>query len=475
MDLINKFKEYIKKELLIETGDAVLLGVSGGPDSLTMLDLFNRIRDEFNLEVVVFHLDHKFRSEAAAEAEFVAGVCNELQIKVIVEEFDVPSLVEEEGLSPEEAARNVRFEKMRKQAANLNIKKVALAHNKDDLVETIFLHLFRGTGLKGLSGIDPVNEMKGIIFIHPLLNIFRQEIEEYCQARSLNPRYDPSNEKTIYTRNKIRHNIIPYIEKEINPGLKDVMYQMSNIVREEHEFLNQQAEMKLAEVVVEQDNLKIVLSLPGLKEISGVLRRRIIQKVVYRLKEKSVDLYYEHFRAVQELIFYSNTGKKLDLPDDIKVKRSYDKLIFRKGEFLPPLHNYNFELHVPGSVQVPGDKMIITEYVNKEKNWRLRVGKSKICFCDLDKVSLPLKVRNRRAGDRFCPLGMDGFKKVKDFFIDEKIPRIKRDEIPIIFDNRDRIIWIAGIRIDDRFKVDEKTKKLIKICLKNEEGAQDEK
>lgn len=475
MDLIDKFKDYIKNESLIEADDSILLGVSGGPDSLTMLDLFNRIKDDFNFELVVFHLNHKFRDEATEEAEFVAGVCNKLQIRAIIEEFDVPSLVEKEGLSPEEAARQVRFNKMRNHAADLNVKKVALAHNKDDLVETIFLNIFRGTGLKGLAGIYPVNEMDGLKFIHPLLNMYRQEIENYCQFRNLEPRYDPTNEETIYTRNKIRHDVIPYVEKEINSGLKDVMYQMSSIVREENEFLAQQADKSLADVTIEQDKARIVLSLSGLREMAGVLRRRVIQKVIYSLKEKSVDLYYDHFRAIETLICDSTTGKKLDLPDEIKVKRTYNRIIFRQGKFSPPLHNYSFKLEVPGAVKLPASKCIRTEVGNKEQNWQARAGKAEICFCDAVKVALPLKVRNRRNGDRFCPLGMKGVKKVKDFFIDEKIPNIKRDRVPIVIDNQGRIIWIAGMRMDDRFKVTEKTEEIIKLFLKTEKGDRDER
>ncbi len=474
MELINKFKTYIKSKSLIEADDSILLGVSGGPDSLTMLDLFDRIRHNFNLEIVVFHLNHKFRNEAEEEAEFVAEFCSKLRIKAIIEEFDVPSLVEDEGLSPEEAARQVRFDRMKKQADNLNIKKIALAHNKNDLVETIFLHIFRGTGLKGLSGIDPVNEVSGFKFIHPLLNIYRQEIEDYCQYRGLKPRHDPTNEKTIYTRNKIRHDIIPYIEREINPGLKNVMYQMSNIVREENEFLDQQADKELKEIVIKQKKFKIVLSLSGLKEISAVLRRRIIQKVIYRLKEENVDLYYEHFKAVEVLIFDGTTGKKLDLPDNIKVKRVYDRIIFQRGEFSRALNNYSLELEVPGSVELPDNRKLIAECGKKESDWQLQARKEKICFCDAVKVNLPLKVRNRRDGDRFCPLGMEGLKKIKDFFIDEKIPRVKRDSIPIIIDNEGKIIWIAGMRIDDRFKVTAKTENIIKLIL-IEKGDRNEK
>ncbi|MDI3547992.1 MAG: tRNA(Ile)-lysidine synthase [Halanaerobiales bacterium] len=468
MDLIRGFAEYIDEKNLVKSGDSILLGVSGGPDSLAMLDLFSRIKNKLKLKLVVFHLNHKFRREAGQEATFVSRTAERYQLKAIIEEYDVPGYIEEKGLSPEEAAREIRFQLLFKWAGKLKINKIALAHNRDDLVETIFLNLVRGTGLKGLTGIDPLTEINNLEIIHPLLDISRKDIEKYCHIRGLQPRYDPTNEETLYTRNKIRHKVIPYLEKEINPGLKEVIARMAEIIREEDCFLRELAKRNLEEVLIEKRGNKIVLSLSGLKEIPRVIRRRIFRMVISTLKGDHVDLYSYHYQAIDDLILTGSTGKMIDLKDNLKVKRLYDQLIFDQNGFTEGYAEFNFKLTVPGEVNLPGDRVLKAETSPYFTGWRKLALKPEICLCDADKVKPPLTVRNRRPGDRFTPLGMKGVKKLKDFFIDEKIPERERNRIPLVLDSTGKIIWIAGLRIDDRFKVTDKTERFLKLHLKGD-------
>ncbi len=458
MSIYSKFLNFIKKYDLIKENDKILLGVSGGPDSLTMLDLFANLKDDFYLDISIFHLNHCFREAAADEAAFVSNVANNYGFSCYIEKVDVPQIIEKEKLSAEQAARKVRFKLMKKWADRLDIDKIALAHNKNDQVETVFLHLIRGSGVSGLRGIDPLGKYDGYVIIHPLLNIYRYEIEKYCREKGLNPRRDPSNEKTIYTRNKIRHELIPYIETEINEGIKSVIYRMADIVRVEDDFLEKVVENKFEEVKIKESKSRIVLDRDRLQKIHTALIRRLLRKVVYKLKEESADIYFQHLKDLQWLIFVGETGKKLSLPGEIIAKRSYNKIIFSRGEIEVSKKMIKFEgkLAINDRIILPDDSSISFHIKRKGYDWQSNNNSSN-CFFDPDYVELPLFVRTRKPGDRFKPLGMKGFKKLKDFFIDEKIPAKRRDEIPLVLDNRERIIWVAGMRMDDRMKITDKT------------------
>ncbi len=465
MSLLEKFRSYCQNNKLIKKEDRVLLGVSGGPDSLAMLDLFSRIQDEFNLQLYVFHLNHMFREEAAQEAAFVAETCKKYKIEAFIRKIDVPALIRNEGLSPEEAARKARFQFMEEKSDELDVKKIALGHNRDDQVETVLLHLCRGSALKGLTGINPLTYYKDKFIIHPLLDISSYKIEEYCKKRGLEPCRDTSNEKTIYTRNKIRHKVIPYIEGEINPGFKDVIIRMAGILREEEDFLEQIAAQKMQEAIIHKKSNKIILSVKYLRELAVVIRRRVIQNIINKLCGEVTDLYYEHLSNIDVFIREANTGKEICLPHGIRMRRVYNKLIIQKGEFENEKHNYNFKLKVPGEVNLPDNSKIKTKLMKKDAQWLQKAVKENTCLCDYDKIREPLFVRTRKPGDKIQPLGMKGIKKLKDFFIDEKVLPEKRDNIPLIVDDPGRIIWIAGMRMNDKFKVTDETENIIYFVL----------
>ncbi|MFW6269478.1 MAG: tRNA lysidine(34) synthetase TilS [Bacillota bacterium] len=463
MDLINDFKEYLNQGSLIIKKDRLLLGVSGGPDSLTMLDLVDRIRKEFNLHIIVFHLNHQFREKACEEAEFVRSFCQKRNIKVIVKEYDVPGFKAKKKFSFEEAARKIRLNLMIKEANKNDIKKIVLGHNKDDLVETMLLNLFRGSALKGLTGINPISSYKEVKLIHPLLNISRKRIEKYCNFRNLNPRRDLSNEETKFSRNKIRLRVIPYVEKEINPALKDKLAQTASILREEENFLQKKAKELGDKALIDKQKDKIILSVKLLQKESAVLLRRVLREFIYYLKEEPVDVYYYHYQAMEKLIFASETNKQIDLTGNIILKKIYDRLILQKGKSEDNYTKYKMILNIPGEIKLPESGIIKAELISKNDNWKSYFKKQSICLCDANTIEFPLTIRNRKKGDRFQPLGMEGTKKVKDYFIDQKIVPRKRDKIPVITDNQGRIIWLAGLRMDEKFKIRDNTDKILKI------------
>ncbi len=471
MELLTRFKEYLVKNNLIKEGDSVLLGVSGGPDSLTMLDLFTKIKGEYCLNVVVFHLNHMFRNEAFTEAVFVKNQTENYGLKAIIEEFDVPKYIKNEGLSPEEAAREVRFKLMKKWVRELKLQKIALAHNRDDLVETVFLNLIRGTGLKGLVGIEPVTIHGQIEVIHPLLSIYREEIEEYCRHNGLKPVYDQTNKKNIYTRNKLRNEVIPYLEKEINPGLKAVIARTAEHIGVEENYLSRLADKKLDELIINKKHKEITLNLQGFKKSHIVLRNRIIKKAIGLVKGDYIDIYSAHYEEIDKLIQRGQTGKYVELTDGISVRLLYDNLIIEKrDDCREELEAFSYKLSVPGKIILSAGLEITAEVFEVLPEWKTISARPEVCICDLGKIEQPLTVRNRKPGDRFRPLGMKGFKKLKDFFIDEKIPERERNKIPIILDNSGQLIWVGGLRMDDRYKVTGETNKFLKLGINYQEG-----
>ncbi len=464
MDLLNQFEDYIISKNLIAKGDSLILGVSGGPDSMTMLDLFACLKKKYALDIVIFHLNHMFRKEAEEEALFVKNKAKEYGLDVVIVKFNVPELIKEEKISPEEGARETRFRILSKLAKKLDIKKVAMAHNKDDLVETVFLNLIRGTGLKGLIGIEPISYNYGLSIIHPLLALSRVDIEYYCKEYNLEPRIDPSNNEAVYTRNKIRNLILPQIEEEINAGVKDVIYRMASNIREEEQFLQRYSEDSFQDSIIKRNEEFIILSLSKLQREEYPIRRRIIKNAVNELQGDVMDLYSVHYQAVEGLIASGETGKIIQLKDANRVRTSYDHLIFEKDDADNSIKKFSYELSVPGEVR-NNNFILNTEVIDKDNQWCKIALERSNCICDFDKIEFPLTVRNRRKGDCFIPFGMTGTKKVKDFFIDQKIPVLKRDKIPLVVDNLGKIIWIAGYRADNSFKVDKGTKKLLKLGI----------
>ena len=465
IDFNERFKENLINKNLVKKDDKLLLGVSGGPDSLTMLNLFVEIRDEFNLDLLVFHLNHSFRKEAEQEAEFVKNFCEKLDINYIIKKYDVPKYVKKNNLSPEEGAREIRFNFLKEICQAKNIKKVCLAHNKDDLVETVLFNIFRGSGMRGLRGIEDEVEINGMKIIHPILIFYRSEILDYCNFFDLEPVIDPSNKSDLYSRNRIRNNIIPLIEEQINSNAKQVIARMSNTVKEDYDFINQYSKQVFEDILLDEKEDKYILNLEKFKNLHPAVIKRIINNIIIKLKGNIDNFYYNHYSDIIKFIENNKTGDILDLPEAIKLKISYEKLFVYKGEFMQ-IKEFSKTIVKEGEYRLPYNQKLKVEIIDEKLDWR-NYKDNKFCLIDFGKVDFPLTVRNRKKGDRFIPLGMNGHKKVKDFFIDLKIPDFVRDKIPIVYNNKDELIWICGYRMDDRFKIEEKSKKT--LLLKYEE------
>ena len=320
----DKVIETIKKYELIQAKDKIVLGVSGGPDSITMLDILRQIREEFDFEIVVAHINHMIRKEAIQDEEYVKKYCEKNNIKCFVKRIDVIDIANNKKIGTEEAGRLVRYEFFDEVLKQTGSNKIAIAHNKNDKVETIIMHVLRGSGLSGLKGIEPI---RGNI-IRPLIECEREEIEKYCDENRLEPRIDKTNFENDYTRNKIRNIVIPYIEKELNPNIIETIDRLSEVVKKEDRYLEKVALDVYDKILIKQELGQIILELKGFNEQDEVIKSRIILYTVKKLFGSSQGIEKIHINDIIKLC-NNNIGNKYLTPNKkIKILVKDKKIFF---------------------------------------------------------------------------------------------------------------------------------------------------
>lgn len=468
-----KVYRYIKKFNMLEPDQKVVVGVSGGADSMVLIHLLSRMGDLLPLTLFVAHVDHGIRGQLAREdAAFVEAFCKEQGLEFFLKETRVPHLAREWGLSEEQAGRRVRYEFFEEVRSKVGGHRIATAHHRDDQAETILYNLIRGAGLDGLSGMKPLRD--GII-IKPLLGISRQEIEDYCHIHGLEYREDHTNEEVIYTRNRIRHRVIPMIEEDFNPNFSQALVRMGDILRDDQEFLNIYSHDIFHRIAQEGDN-EIRISLSDFIQCPKAVQSRVLRRGIELLKKNLTGIEYIHIEGVLHLAQNSQVGSVLDLPEGIRVAKDYEYLVLyrEEGHKIPgqAILDFQYELGIPGRAIIPQLKVEILAEDLGDWPKAPRMGppvldKDNRCiYIDAGTIGHSLYVRNRRDGDRFKPLGMGGTKKLKDFFIDNKVPRHKRDGIPLVVDSNN-IIWVAGYQISDDYRITKDTKRVLKLEIKD--------
>ncbi len=324
---LDKVKSTIKKYNMLQKGDSVIAGISGGPDSITMLRVLAELKEEYSLNILVAHLDHKFRGEESSEdRRFCEGLAKGYGIEIISEEIDVPRISREKGISPEEAARFARYDFFKRIAKERGITKIAVGHTRDDQAETVLMRIIRGTGMKGMGGISPVKDMQGFKIIRPLIELSRKEVEGFISEAGLKFRIDSSNKKTIFTRNKIRLGLIPYLEKEFNPNIKEVLANMAENLQVEDEFLERYAKRKSKGMSKVRDRA-ITIDLKKFKKQPEAIRKRILRAVFEELKGDLRRLTYQHWKEIEGLISERPVNSIVDLPAGISIVKSKGTLV----------------------------------------------------------------------------------------------------------------------------------------------------
>jgi len=453
---LQKLRDYISEHKLLKSGNTLLVGFSGGPDSTALLHALMLLRLEYRLTIFAAHINYNLRGEdSIADMQFARELCSEYGIALVVKDVTVQTKA-----NLENEARRIRFDFFQSLITLYKIDRIALGHNRDDVVETMLLHLFRGAGITGLKGILPTREN----IIRPLLPCSREEIIAYLSRMKIKGwRLDRSNLENSYTRNRIRNSFIPWLVENVNPRAPEVLYENSLIFREADDYLRDVAARLLKKGIVSQSPGEISLDLNVISRGSRIILFYLFRAAIGILTGSETGFYHIHFSQICEIIPVEGS-KMLKLPGDITVRKEYSRLILSnkarieqgeardKRDFL--------EIDTGKRFHVFGNRRIMTKRISYNEIKRSYYEDRYTAMLDLEKVSLPVTVGYRKKGDRFVPMGMKGTKKLKDFFIDEKFSKFERDTV-LIFRDREKIIWVSGLRIDDRVKLNEETQSVL--------------
>ncbi len=482
---LNKVKAFIRENHMIERTDSIIVGLSGGADSVCLLDMLWRCREEWNIDIAAVHIHHGIRGqEADRDAEYARKVCEEREIKCHVFYYDVPSYAAENRLSEEEAGRKLRYEtfyECRKHYSDKGVAdkkvKIAVAHNLNDSVETFIHNLCRGTGTAGLIGIKAVNNE----IIRPLLCLKRKEIENYLEAEHIRYISDSTNFIDEYTRNKIRLNVLPYLCKNINSRSMEHIYELSEDIAANEEYMQRQA-LEVYNKIFIKDNSYIYAERKDIEELDKCIAARIVRLAAGHVAGSLKDITRKHIEDILSLN-KKQSGRYIMLPYNMIVRTEQLRIIFEKSpadmdrdssdEAGPGMRGpdvNSVEINKAGIYEFGNiifEIEIIECYKNEENMKNLEKclkNDQKIytkCF-DYDKISSVALIRTRQPGDYIIVNSDGGTKKIKSYFIDEKIPSGDRERIPLIADGSN-IIWVYGHRISEYYKVSESTRRILKI------------
>lgn len=450
--MINKVKNTINKYNMLSSGDRVGVAVSGGVDSIVMLDILFKLKEELGLELVVCHLNHNLRgSESDRDFDFVKEKAKSLGLT-----FEGTKLTESNsnGESTQSWARDKRYSFFDKTSSKDNLNKFCLGHNSNDRVETFLLRVIKGAGIDGLTGMKPVRGD----FVRPLLEVSREEIEKYAVDNKINFVEDSSNKSTKYLRNLVRQELLPLLEEKYNPNIKETIARSIGLLELDSEFLNNCA-LREAQSIVKKDISAVKLDRKKLLELDKAIALRVILNSFFEYTG-GVSLYSVHVESVFDLIVSPKPNTSIDLPCGFRVVREYDEIIIT---LLEEVAQEEFKKEV-----LVGSTTVVVETGDTFKAEvvdRSTVDTSSdpsVAVFDFEKVKSPLSVRNMKSGDRMRPFGMAGTKKLKDILIDCKIPKRGRAMMPVL-ESSVGVLWAVGVKRSDLFKVTADTKKVLKI------------
>ena len=441
---------------MIQPGELVIVAVSGGPDSICLLDILAGLSKEMDITLITAHYEHGLRSgEDTYETNLVREYAKSLNLLFETEKAS--------GINPvtpslEEKARELRYDFLEKIRLKYEAHRIAMGHNLNDQAETVIMRLLRGSGMTGLSGIPPVREN---IIIRPLIEISREDIIDYLKYKNLKYAMDSSNLDNRFLRNKIRLELLPEMIK-YQPGFIGTLGKLAENLRDENSFFESQTEKWINEKLEQSESGYYYFDIQFLKDTPEALLRRILRHIIKKTQKTQYTIQWNHVQDIMELIKNTKPNISIDLPGDLAVKKEYNRLIFSLAT--PATESFDYTIEDRGEIYIDEIKMKIKieELSNKE---HIAISDDRnTALLDMALLPYPLTIRNIKPGDRFIPLGMTGHKKVKDFYIDRKIAPATRKHTPILIKDG-KIAWICGYRIDDRFKVTEKTKRILKITL----------
>ncbi len=471
---LSVIKKTAREKCLLDKDRPVLVGVSGGADSLALMDGLHRL----GYPMAVAHLDHALRLESAADADFVRRKAAELGVPFVMARVDVREVAEKEKLSIEEAARNVRYRFLFEQARLSNAQAVAVAHHADDQVETVLMHFIRGAALSGLSGMPfrrllPVWDAQ-IPVVRPLLELWREDIEAYIREIGWEPREDLSNADTTYFRNHLRHELIPELTAT-NPRFKEVILRMADVLGAEDNLLTNLAEDAWNSCYIEDSPERVVLNLRMFIKLETALQRRVLRRAVALLRPDLRDIGFEVIERGLDFIADPSASRQIDLAAQLNLVVLGDQLLVKPWSAALPDDDWSLLPEPDFQAQLmPGDSVALANgwtltLTNREYDPEVDFSDMKNLTADeawLDAADmvLPLIVRGIRPGEQWQPLGMTGHsQKMSDFFVNEKVPQHLRSRWPVIC-TQWGVAWVAGLRPAEPYKVRPDTQRI--ICLR---------
>jgi tRNA(Ile)-lysidine synthase len=454
-EYIDKLKDTVNHFELLKKGDRVLVAVSGGPDSVALLFGLVALKSELDLKLYVAHLNHKLRGTESSEDErFVQNLASQLKLEFFSKRVDVKKEAKRQKLSVEECAREIRYQYLQKIAQKIKADKIATGHQANDQAETFLMRLLRGAGGAGLSGIPP---KRGKI-IRPLIRTTRKEIESFLKLNKITARLDSSNFLPDYYRNRIRLTLLPKIKKEFNPKIVEVLNRTADIISTQQEYIEETCERTLSDIgIIQQD--KIIIDLKKFSSYDICLQREMIRFCTRKLKGALNRLSFDSVDRSLEMIRREKSGKKIKLVGKIWLEVGERELVFFVQKKKKEL---GYLLTIPSEVNLRNGKVRIKSEIPKRMPRNFITPDQNVAYLDIDKMQKPFRLRNRRKGDRFIPLGMKGTKTLADFFTDAKVPHHRREEA-LILTSKGKIVWVVGYRISEEFKVTDRTKKVLKM------------
>jgi tRNA(Ile)-lysidine synthase len=466
----SQFVSFLNENCWIEPGNVLLLGVSGGADSICLLDMLQKA----GIKVVVANFNHHLRPESDDDSVFVRQVANSQGLEFIQGRGDVRQFARNSHKTIEEAARILRYGFLFENAVKRDITTVAVAHTADDQVETILMHLLRGCGLEGMQGMLPrtkpdINQK--LFLIRPLLFAWKEDVIDYCKRNNLSYLEDSSNSDIKYFRNRLRMELIPYLQN-YNLGVKNHIFNLGKIVSGDLEDIIQASEENYKECLINEGEDYIILSLNKILDLSDGHKRRVIRVAIKKIVPSRIELDFDHVEKILKSLQNINLDKHLQLLSHLEVLIEGDCFfIFKKGTQLPldqwPMVNIGSiqEIDIPGDFKISQNWKIKIEFVTtKDIKFPNNSGQlSNFTYLDSDKLDKKVIIRSQLKGDRYSPLGLIGkSQKLSDLWINNKIPRRVRSSWPVIL-SENKIIWIPGFQPSYFYRITEETRKPIRM------------
>ncbi len=474
---LKKVTQTITQYRMFSSGDAVLIGMSGGPDSSALLHALLQLAPRFSLQLGIAHLNHSLRKKAADSDEaFVASRASELDLPFFSKKTDIRAQHAGSGLSLEEVARNIRYDFFSEVIQSTGFTKVALGHHRDDNAELILMNLIRGSGPLGLTGIPPAREHH---IVRPLIDSSKQEILAFLSEREIPFVTDTSNDDRRFLRNRVRHQLLPLLASDYNPRIMETLIRLGAILGDEETWADERIEATLADLLTQTPDGQLRLSASGMGKIHVAAKRRLIRTVLRKLTGDLRRMTFGHIEAVLRLSGNIDGDGMLNLPGGVVVERLGDHLQFgrssdkRPGRQTHAETNRNLIFHLPLfqdgfeplTLRIePFDLQIRFSTTRPEEFSNSKPPEQRIVYFDLDRLHFPMILRNARSGDFFQPLGMNGRQKLSKFFSDKKVPRDDRKKC-LVLESGGRVIWIVGHRIDDAVKLTGETRQVLKAEL----------